>query len=81
MHPGNIVAASGRMQEAVENLQTAWNVVRDFWNDGTSLHFEEQHIRPIFDRVNIALPALTQMAQALQAAQSQCGEPGERSGL
>ncbi len=45
MHPGNIVAAGGRMQEAVENLQTAWEIVRDYWNDGTCLHFEEQHIR------------------------------------
>jgi hypothetical protein len=81
MHPGNIVAAAGRMQEAMEQLQIAWGSARDHWNDGMSQHFEEQHIRPIFERINVALPALTQMAQALQQAQTQCGEPGERSGL
>lgn len=81
MHPGNIVAAGGRLQEAVDNLQIAWGAVRDYWNDGSSNRFEEEHIRPILERVNIAMPAITQMAQALQQAMTQCGEPGERSGL
>ena len=81
MHPGNIVAAAGRMQEAMDDMQLAWNVVREHWNDGMANRFDEQQIRPIIERINIALPAMTQMAQALQAAQVQCGEPGERSGL
>ena len=81
MHPGNIVAAGGRLQEAMEQLQIAWGGVREHWNDGVAQHFEEQHIRPIVERINVAMPALTQMSQALQQALIQCGEPGERSGL
>jgi hypothetical protein len=81
MHPGNIIAAAGRMQEAMEQLQIAWGGVRDHWTDGMAQRFEDDHIRPIFERINVALPAPNQMAQALQQAQIQCGEPGERSGL
>jgi len=81
MQPGNIVAAAGRMQEAMEQLQIQWSSTRDHWNDSMAQHFEDQQIRPIFERINIALPAMTQMAQALQQALTQCNEPGERSGL
>ena len=69
------------MQEAMEQMQIQWSSTRDHWNDSMAQHFEDQHIRPIFERINIALPAMTQMAQALQQALSQCNEPGERSGL
>jgi len=81
MQPGNIVAAAGRMQEAMEQIQLNWSSTRDHWNDGMAQHFEDQQIRPIIERINTALPAMTQMAQALQQALIQCNEPGERSGL
>ncbi len=81
MQPGNIVAAAGRMQEAMEQMQIAWSSTRDHWNDGQAQRFDEEQIRPVFERINIALPAMSQMAQALQQALIQCNEPGERSGL
>ena len=81
MQPGNIVAAAGRMQEALELLQLNWSSACDHWNDGMAQRFEEEQIRPIIERINTALPAMTQMAQALQQALIQCNEPGERSGL
>lgn len=65
----------------MEQLQIAWGGVRDHWTDSLAQHDEEQHIRPIFERINVALPALPQMAQALQQAPIQCGAPRERSGL
>ena len=81
MQPGNILAAAGRMQEAVEQLQIAWSTTKDHWNDAQALQFEEDQLRPIFERINTALPAMNQMAQALQQASIQCGEPGARTGL
>ena len=42
MQPGNIVAAAGRMQEAMEQLQIHWGSTRDHWNDSMSQHFEER---------------------------------------
>ncbi len=81
MQPGNIVAAAGRMQEAMEQLQIKWGATRDHWNDSMAERFEDQHIRPMLEQMNTALPALSQMAQALQQAMILCGEPGERAGL
>lgn len=81
MQPGNIVAAAGRLQEAMEQLSIAWGSAREFWNDAQAVRFEEQQIRPVMECINIALPALSQMSQALQAAAVQCNEPGERPGL
>ena len=81
MQPGNIVAAAGRMQEAMEQMQIAWSSTREHWTDGLAERYQEEQIRPIFERINIALPAMSQMALALQQALIQCNEPGERSGL
>lgn len=81
MQPGNIVAASGRLQEAALQLQLAWSTTRDLWNDTASRRFEEEHLRPVFEAINVALPALSQLAQAMQQAAVQCREPGEHSGL
>ncbi len=81
MQPGNVIAASGRLQEAAQQLQLAWGTARDLWNDGAARRFEEDHLRPFFEAVNVALPALSQLAQAMQQAQTQCNEPGENRGL
>jgi hypothetical protein len=69
------------MQDAMEQMQLAWSSTRDHWNDGMSQRFEDEQICPIIERINIALPAMSQMARALQQALIQCNEPGERSGL
>ena len=68
MQPGNIVAASGRLQEAAQQLQLAWGTTSDSWNDAASRRFEEDHLRPLFEAINVALPALSQLSQAMQQA-------------
>ncbi len=68
MHVGNFQAASGRLQESLEQLQLAWADAAELWRDSNADQFEEQHLRQIFDEFKTALPAVSQLTQIVQSA-------------
>lgn len=68
MHVGNFQAASGRLQESLEQLQFAWADAAELWRDSNADQFEEQHLRQIFDEFKTALPAVSQLTQIVQSA-------------
>ena len=68
MHIGNFQAASGRLQESLEQLQFAWADSAELWRDANASEFEEQHLRLIFEEFQTALPAVSQLTQLLQSA-------------
>lgn len=74
MNVGNLQSGSGRLQEALEELQLAWRATADVWNDANSRNFEEQHVRTIQEEVNAALPAISHLAQVLQSARRELEE-------
>lgn len=68
MHVGNFQGASGRLQEALEQLQLAWGATAEVWRDANAAEFEEQHLRQIFEEFKAAIPAVSQLTQVIQAA-------------
>lgn len=74
MNVGNLQSGSGRLQEALEELQFAWAAAAEVWNDANSRNFEEQHLRTIQEEVNAALPAVAHLVQVLQAARRELEE-------
>ena len=74
MHIGNLQAATGRLQDALDQLQLAWEQTRDQWQDENSRHIEEELLEPLAHEVKAAIPAIGQMAQALQHAVRECEE-------
>jgi hypothetical protein len=68
MHIGNFQAASGRLQESLEQLQLAWADAAELWRDTNASEFEEQHLRLIFEEIQTALPAVSQLTQIIQSA-------------
>lgn len=74
MHIGNIQAAAGRLQEALEALQLAWQKTADYWHDERSRQVEEELLRPIAEEATIALPAVSQISQLLAAAARELNE-------
>ena len=74
MHPGNLQAAAGRLQEALEALQIAWTAASDHWRDDVSRRVEAESLRPIAEEVAAAIPAISHMAQVLSHAARECDE-------
>lgn len=74
MHPGNLNAAAGRLQEALEALQLAWQNAQDQWQDENSRHIEETLLRPIANEISKALPAISHMTQVLAQAERELTE-------
>ena len=74
MHTGNLQAASGRLQDALEQLLLAWEQTRDHWHDENSRHLEEEVLAPLAHEVKQAIPAIGQMSLALQQAFRECNE-------
>ena len=68
MHVGNLQGASGRLQEALEQLQLAWGNTAEYWRDANASEFEEQHLRQILEEFQAAIPAVSQLTQVIQAA-------------
>lgn len=74
MQPGNISSASGRIQEALEELQIAWSATSDHWRDSSSENIAENRLKPIEHEVRAALPAISQLVQVLQQARRELEE-------
>lgn len=74
MHVGNLQAAAGRLQDALDQLQLAWQRTRDEWCDENSRFVEEELLQPLAEEVQGALPAIGLMSQTLQQAVRECHE-------
>lgn len=74
MNVGNLQSANGRLQEALQQLQLVWASAADEWNDVNSRVFEEEHMRVIVEEASAAIPAISHLAQQLQAAQRELEE-------
>lgn len=74
MHPGNLQAASGRLQDALEQWLIAWEQTRDQWQDENSRHIEEDMLAAVAKDVKGTIPMIGQLTQALQQAKRECEE-------
>jgi hypothetical protein len=74
MNTGNLQAARGRIEEALEQLQLDWRTASETWADQNAAQFDEQHLQPIWEEFRTALPAISQLVQIVQAASRQLEE-------
>jgi hypothetical protein len=74
MNVGNLQAGSGRLQEALEQLQLAWAGAAEVWKDANARNLDEQHLRTIAEEINVAIPAISHLAQVLQSARRELEE-------
>lgn len=74
MHVGNLQAAAGRLQDALDQLHLAWQRTCEEWRDENSRYIEEELLQPLAEEVKGALPAIGLMSQTLQQAVRECGE-------
>lgn len=68
MNTGNLQAAEGRIQEALEQLQFDWRAASETWVDHNAAQFAELNLQPIWEEFKTALPAISHLVQVVQAA-------------
>jgi hypothetical protein len=74
MNTGNLQAARGRIQEALEQLQMDWRAASETWVDHNAAQFADLHLQPVWEEFQSALPAISHLVQVVQAASRQLEE-------
>jgi hypothetical protein len=74
MKTGNLQSAASRIQEALDDLNAAWERTRESWMDERAADFEATVLRKIAEEISSAFPAIGQMSQTLNAAVRECDE-------
>ena len=69
MNSGNIQSVVGRLQEALDTLKISWEQTADVWRDDNRRTFEEERLKNVAEEVAAAIPAISNLAQVIQAAQ------------
>jgi len=74
MHWGNLQAAEGRLQDALDELHLAWQQTREAWQDQQAERFEETFLRKIDEDLAAVFPAISQISQTFGMAARECEE-------
>lgn len=74
MNTGNLQAARGRIQDALEKLHLDWHVASQTWVDHNADQFSEHYLQPIREEFQTALPAISQLTQVVQSASRELEE-------
>ena len=74
MRLGEFQTATRRIQDAWDDLLTAWNELRDHWDDSQADMFEDNYLKTIGTEVSRSIPIAGQMSQAVGAAHRDCSE-------
>jgi hypothetical protein len=74
MRHWDLDTSGAQLRDAMQDLQRAWQVVSESWNDGVSRQFSEQYLDPIIPASKMALDATSRMHELLQRAQTECEE-------
>lgn len=74
MNTGNLQAARGRIEEALEQLQLDWRSASETWADRNAEQFVEGHLQPVWEEFRTSLPAISHLVQIVQAASRELEE-------
>ena len=74
MRHWDLDTSSAQLRDALQDLERAWQLVSEAWNDSVSRQFREQHLDPLIPATKMALDATARLRELLQRAQTECEE-------
>ncbi len=75
MRIGDLSGPAAKLELAIDSLRAARQEVVAAWNDATFTAFHERYFVPLEARYRRAVDAIGRMAQLLEKAQRECGDP------
>jgi len=64
--------AVGKLNEALEEFLTTWEMTKEYWNDSNRNHFEDQYVVPLYQATRQAVDATRTFAETAQKASRAC---------
>ena len=61
-----------KLTHALKTLRLRWDDAKDQWSDGVRQNFEEHHLRPLEERVEVAMRGMQEMAEVLAQMRREC---------
>jgi len=74
MRPWDLDTSAAQLRKAMEDLQVAWQVTDEQWQDSVSQKFSETHLQPIGPAMKQTLEAVGQIQQLVNQMQRDLGE-------
>jgi hypothetical protein len=73
MRPWDLDTSAAQLRHAMEDLQRAWHVVNESWDDSVSRQFSEQYLDPLIPASKLTLDAASRMRELLNRMETECG--------
>ena len=61
-----------KLTHALKNLRLKWEHAQEYWSDGVRRNFEEQHLRPLEERVQVATKGMQDLSEVLAQMRREC---------
>lgn len=74
----DFVSPGARLEDALRQLEAAWQVARNDWNDQVSERVEDEYLLKIRAQVRLILDGIGRTATVLRKAEMECRHPRER---
>lgn len=65
----DLITGAKRLQKSSKILKERWADTREHWRDATAQQFEEQYLRELGEKVQLALAAVDRLSEVLQRAE------------
>ncbi len=71
MRPWDFDTSASRLRKATEDLQLAWELTAEQWQDEVSQNFCEKHLEPLGPAMKMSLDAVARMRQLMTQVQAE----------
>jgi hypothetical protein len=61
-----------KLTHALKTVRLRWEDAQDYWHDSVRHNFEEQHLRPLEERVQVAIKGMQDLAEVLAQMRREC---------
>lgn len=63
-----------KVQVALKDLITRWDLVREHWTDDVAIQFQESTLDPLEGQVRAAMTAMDKMRECMYRIKIECGD-------
>ncbi len=74
MRRTDLDTSAAQLHSALKDLQRAWHVTCESWNDGASRQFAEQYLDPLIPSGRLAIDAINRMRELIGRMERECHE-------
>ena len=67
----------GRLQKETKKLRDKWEETKQSWQDLAAKEFEEKYLSPLIPTLQLTLAAVHELAEIIEQAEQDCGDPLE----